>query len=448
MFKRIIIGFLLFLTVQVFYAQTSPHDLRKFEFIHYDLNRINFYGDSTVFNPIFNKFDHLNLLGEGKIHILHIGDSHIQADYFTGEIREKLHAGFSGSEGSRGIVFPYKIPDRNTNDPFNYTWKWTGTWIGYKNLKQTISCDLGITGNYAYTATNGATLTFIQRSYTPYPIYDYNIIKIFHKVDSCSFSVSFLNDVEIVETLVNKELGFTQYKLSKSLSDTLKLRFDKTDSVQRYFELYGISLESTDPGIIYSSCGVNGSDIDDWLKCNLLPKELKAINPDMIVISLGTNDVFMKYFNPDIFEANYKVLIKRIQAACPHTPIILTTPADHYRSGMYLNKNTAKSHGIIHDIAEDYGLGVWDLYTIMGGENSIVLWYNEGLTAKDRLHYSKAGYEFQGDLFYSAIMKSYETYIEQKYRPISISNFIIPQKKESFDAIYAKNEKGKKKKSK
>ncbi|MEL6845136.1 MAG: hypothetical protein AAFP02_18165, partial [Bacteroidota bacterium] len=47
------------------------------------------------------------------INIVHIGDSHLQADWFSGHVRMALHRRF-GSAG-RGLIFPYKLA--NTNSP-------------------------------------------------------------------------------------------------------------------------------------------------------------------------------------------------------------------------------------------------------------------------------------------------------------------------------------------
>ena len=53
---------------------------------------------------------------QGVINIVHIGDSHIQADYFSGMLRMCLQKQF-GNAG-RGLIFPYKVA--KTNEPYNY----------------------------------------------------------------------------------------------------------------------------------------------------------------------------------------------------------------------------------------------------------------------------------------------------------------------------------------
>ena len=57
-------------------------------------------------------------------------------------------------------------------------------------------------------------------------------------------------------------------------------------------------------------------------------------------------------------------------------------------------------------------LPYWDLYEILGGYGSMGKWYTAKLTAKDRVHFTGRGYQIQGDMFYKALMKSYEKYVK------------------------------------
>jgi len=67
----------------------------------------NYIQDDQNLGQFFKKLD---LLKEGKIekvHILHIGDSHIQGDYMSRTVRFRLQDEFG--EGGRGMVFPYSL---------------------------------------------------------------------------------------------------------------------------------------------------------------------------------------------------------------------------------------------------------------------------------------------------------------------------------------------------
>ncbi|MBK8805358.1 MAG: hypothetical protein IPO21_01385 [Bacteroidales bacterium] len=427
------------------FSQIPQSEQNKYNFIRFDKNTIQTYTNTNPFLPIFNKLDNIAKEGEGSLHVLHIGDSHIQADYFSGHVRHLLQNNNASSTGSRGIIFPYRLADKRANDPFNYTWKWTGIWTGTKNTSSQITNNMGITGNYAITNSPNATLTFIQRSFIPYPKYEYDKIKIYHNTSSNSYIPKIINDVTILETRVNNEIGYTEFILEKPLSDTLFLEFSQTDSLQTFFELHGILLELSESGITYSACGVNGSDVSDWLKCNMLPDQIADLQPDLIIISLGTNDCYPKYFNSEQFSENLDKLMKTLTNLHLKVPIILTTPGDNYRSGVYLNTNLNKTASIIHSIAAKYKQNVWDFFEIMGGENSVTLWHQEGLTGKDKLHYTKKGYYLQAELFYDALMKKYSEYIAANYPAIEKVTITLPPLLETFNAEYFNTETQKKK---
>ena len=54
---------------------------------------------------------------------------------------------------------------------------------------------------------------------------------------------------------------------------------------------------------------------------------------------------------------------------------------------------------------------MWDMFEVMGGLNSVVLWQREGLSKRDRIHFTREGYLLIGDLLFDAIMKSFGEYL-------------------------------------
>jgi len=67
------------------------------------------------------------------------------------------------------------------------------------------------------------------------------------------------------------------------------------------------------------------------------------------------------------------------------------------------------------DLAGELDCGVWDFYSVMGGLNSIWVWNRFGLANRDHIHFTRKGYELQGDLFFNAFLKSYDNFIDRVY---------------------------------
>ena len=68
-------------------SQDFPIEDYEYDFINYENNKLLFYQDSSKFIRLYTLLNKLILKGEGQINIVHIGDSHIQADYFSGRLR-------------------------------------------------------------------------------------------------------------------------------------------------------------------------------------------------------------------------------------------------------------------------------------------------------------------------------------------------------------------------
>jgi len=105
--RFILFLFIIFFALQNINAQNYPYTTHNYNFIRYDKNKIDFPGDSSQFENLFSKLDKVITTGEGKINIIHIGGSHIQAGRYTEVVRKKMQTFFPGLNGGRGLLFPF-----------------------------------------------------------------------------------------------------------------------------------------------------------------------------------------------------------------------------------------------------------------------------------------------------------------------------------------------------
>ena len=68
---------------------------KQYVFIKHQLNHIE--NDSTSLNSFYEKLDQLEQKKITRLNITHIGDSHIQADHFSGLVRQKLQLKFGNA---------------------------------------------------------------------------------------------------------------------------------------------------------------------------------------------------------------------------------------------------------------------------------------------------------------------------------------------------------------
>lgn len=392
-----------------------PYVLPQYDFVNYSINRLDFPADSAYMATLYEKMDKLIFEGVGKINIIHIGGSHVQADIVSGRLRERLATFFPGNKGSRGLIFPYKVA--GTNNPGNYFVSYTGKWETCKNVTPKATCELGLTGMSITTKDTSSTISIALKKEN-YPAYDFNRIRIFHRADTNQFKIKLgWLDSTSYSVIYDYEKGITDIYLKTYLSE-LQIQFIKTSSNQWYYTMYGIQLENDDAGITYHAIGVNGAGTYSYLKCSLFEQHLAEIKPDLVILALGINDAAGSAFNPSTFELNYEKIIEKIHTASPGAAVIFITNNDSYRKvrrKYYVNNNATAVRERMYSLATKYNLAVWDFFNIMGGLGSMATWQKNSLAANDRVHFSTAGYKLMGDLLFNAILRSYENHMNAKY---------------------------------
>ncbi|MFO8087702.1 MAG: GDSL-type esterase/lipase family protein [Bacteroidales bacterium] len=406
----IIVGFVLlpFLSKGQF-----AHDYQnQYPFLNTDTNEIimNHSGAITTF---FHQLDSLIIRGDRQLNIFHLGDSHIQADFLTHRLRDQFQSIALGQNAGRGFVFPYRMA--KTNNPLNYRIHYEGEWEPCRNVERDKYCHRGLGGMMVSTQDSLAefSITFNQENRHHYA---FNQVRVFHEFDTSLYRLKVKEPSVIYTTQHFPQYGYTRYlfdTLLRQISFQLILKEEIQDENHPY-QLFGFSLDNDDPGIVYHSSGVNGADTKAWLRCDYLQKHLSAINPDLIILSLGTNDVYTSKFNNQAFKFQYRQLLEQLKTAAPNAAFILTSPGDHYRYRRYLNNNTSQATTIIADIAKNQQMAFWNFYEVMGSLNSIKYWKKANLAAKDYLHFNQQGYLIQADLFFNAFMKTYSIYMDQQ----------------------------------
>jgi lysophospholipase L1-like esterase len=410
MLKKIFIGYIILPVIgstcyQSVTAQEGDYYLGRaqYGFIAYNQNAFILPVADSNFTRLFTKIDSIIVLGNGKIQIVHLGGSHIQADIYTHVIRQHLQELSPDMNGGRGLVFPDKIA--HLNNPTNFGVFYTGSWDHCLSTQQQNPCRLGLTGIAVTTSDSLATI-IISPNKESLIHYTFNQIRVFH--EPSRYSLYVVSHNTLIAGVYDSLQGFTLFRTGISL-DTLKLIIQK--HAAESFTLQGISLDSDSPGIVYNAIGVNGAMLSSYLRCELYSEHLQAIHPDLVIISIGTNDGYTRLFDTARYAEEYATLIEETRKVVPEAAFLLTVPNDSYLYRRYANPNTEKMRKIIYKLAETYNCAIWDFYSVMGGFNSSQAWRSVGLMQHDKIHFNTAGYELKGELFYSAFLKSWENHL-------------------------------------
>lgn len=98
--------------------------------------------------------------------------------------------------------------------------------------------------------------------------------------------------------------------------------------------LYGFQFlkKNATSGIVFNGVGVNGATYADFLKYPLQLEELKQVNPDVVMISLGTNES-LSTITKEEFQKSAQDLIQAFRKDNPTLPILLISPTDNKLKG-------------------------------------------------------------------------------------------------------------------
>ena len=387
-------------------AQSNPHLTKDLSFVQYDSSYIHFYDDSANFNHFFNKLDTLIFEGKGKINVMQIGGSHIQADIWSNRMRTNFQQLSPNLNGGRGFLFPYRLA--NTNNPYYYRMHSTTKWEGFRNSLLKQHATWGVSGITATTKDSATSLRFYFRG-DDTPHYDFNSVKIFHNVDSTNYCIEITSD-SAISINTNYEIGYTEFLFDHHL-DSFNVSIYRDDTIPSQFDLYGISVDNNDAGIVYNSIGVNGASTKSYLRCELFAQHLQAIPPDLVIFCIGINDAYDPNFCEDCYEDNYDKLIKWIKSVNPNAELLFVTNNDSYYKRRYPNKRVEGARNAMIRLAKKHQVGLWDMYHVMGGLGSCKTWQKHGYAKTDKIHLTSDGYNLMGNLMFSALIKKYDEHL-------------------------------------
>ena len=354
----------------------------------------NVFINADALEAFYARLHDLAETRKGQVAILHIGDSHVEAGYLTGIVREGLQRKFG--DAGRGLVRPSILGV--------YPKKWIRS-IEIRQDVKAVRLWAGLKEDEGGTDFN-ALVVYHDRGLDYYN---------FEVLDAASRVLGKVTARRPLEWPGAQGIQVSRVELPQSCrSVVLRTAKDPRTNNQRYAQMYGISLENGRSGVIYHSFGMIGANCDSFAKSAFFQKQMENVQPDLVIVSLGTNDGSTPYFRKEEFTAKFEALIQKIRETCPHSAILLTTAPDSYfprlrRLAAKPNPNMAAEREAVVELAARHRCAVWDLYSIMGGDGSMNIWRESALANFDNIHFTKEGYERQGHLLLEALMKGYGT---------------------------------------
>ena len=280
------------------------------EYICIDSNRIS--GNVAALDELFRKWRAVESDTSVVVSILHLGDSHVQAGFFSGAVRDSLQAVFG--DAGRGLIAPLKL--LGTNEPPDYTLTSPNSWYGAKCVDLRPQEEIGVSG--MVLATSDREIEFRIEDKTPF-----DRVLAFHHARAPLLEVSDSLDAGIWCPEPSEEL--TSIQLDSAVCRVV-LEARVTDTAYAHPCFYGFSLDRTQNGVRYHSVGINGNTFSAFVRNPQIFEQAAWLEPDLVIVSLGTNDCSGSRFDREFVERQVANLLDQIARSMPTAAVLMTTP--------------------------------------------------------------------------------------------------------------------------
>lgn len=346
-----------------------------------------------LFQRFCLKMDSLNRGLCQKVRILHIGDSHIQPDNLSGITRKKFQVNYGN--GGRGLIFPYALAKTNGPKDFivNSSTTWSNSWI----INYPHKFDIGLPGIGIKSTTETGSFSLELRKDSVINPYSRGFLLYTQHEPK--------NALVTVNKSVNKTISQSHFDTLNFYSAMPQSKLDVSFSGGA-MTVHGVYVENDQPGVVYNSAGVAGARYRDYLRNDFFIRQMPLFEPDLVIISLGTNESY----DPSFTEAGFRQIVDSmftlIHNTLPVASVLVTLPSENYKvkNGVAIvNQRISIITNILREQSLKHGFAVWDLFEAMGGQGSMLQWKKVGLVNEDHIHYLRKGYNLQGELLFEAI---------------------------------------------
>lgn len=381
------------------------------------------------------------------VRVLWLGDSHGQADFWSGKLRSSLQKRFGN--GGPGFVHVAYKGYRHDGVELILKDKWTVTPPNPATSKVTGDGVLGLGGLLTSPKNPGAQAAVEIRDAALTGKLHWDFCYRFTKAgDEISLT---LNGKKPVVLKAGQKLGkqtLQHMKLTSEApptnggSESVKGNPPKKDDppqkedpakkedpnkkadspekkkgprltvepVSGYPSFCGVVVETDPteaPGVVLDVAGINGAryttalawDEEAWMA------EVMRRSPELIIFEYGTNESGDVGIKPETYEDRIERLIGRVRRKKPETDCVILAPTERADQ----EERSARIRDIFRSAAKANGCYFWDTIEVMGGKGAMRAWRDENPPkgAKDGVHLTVRGYYELGEKLAADLLKKY-----------------------------------------
>ena len=367
-----------------------------------------------VFDCFFTRLDQLKAGQTRRARISIWGASHVAGEAFTGQLRRRLQATF-GDAGPGFALLGRPWPSyRHSSVKFGESrdWRSERIWFTYRGKRRRPRDNFFGLAGISVHAGKPAFSWLEPRGTRAVSALDLYYLRQ-PRGGRLVLSADGKQIHHFLTMAHRKEAAFSRIELP---AGTRRITFGVTSGEVRIF---GVDLESGDPGVVCDAFGINGARSTSILKWNqpLLAAQLKRLQPDMLVLAYGSNSVGNTSLTPAKLARSFGEVVQQMRDKAPGADCLVIGPGDQARHKR--QKGQGKSWvwppnldwiiDVQREEALRRGCAFWDWRAVMGGPRSILAWIQASppLARKDHLHFTVKGYQALGDALFESLMALY-----------------------------------------
>jgi len=250
----------------------------------------------------------------GPLRALHFGDSHVAADEWTGNIRERLQQTFG--DGGSG----YSLAGRPWNSYRRLDVK-SGSTRGWHSDGL-----VGRRGDGIY-GLGGVSMSANSPRQSVYLVAEGQQFELYYLQQPGGGAIQIYDNGMPVERISTAGEYAPSYFHYESEPGSHRLEVDTLDHAP--VRLFGWVAEKP-AGVTYEALGINGAQASMILNWNeeVLKSNIERRNPALIVLSYGTNEAVLNGWTLEAYRDLFSRLIERLRAAAPAATILVSGPPD------------------------------------------------------------------------------------------------------------------------
>lgn len=362
-------------------------------------------GQAGGMSHFYHQLASVQQLGR-PVRVAYYGDSFIEGDIFTADLRELLQTQFGGN----GVGW---VDCASQVSGFRQTVGHTYSGIKeYEVVKRPFSAaNQGIAQRY-FTAAQGARITYKGS----------RVRKHLAQWDKSTFYLRSENGLTLKTTL-NSDTTVVDTVPGTPNLQTVERKADSTafSSISYNFSnigggtlLYGVALEPFHGVVVdnFSMRGSAGYTLSQIPAATLA--QFAALRPyDLIVVHFGLNVANSNQSNYSSYTKNMGQAIAHLRQAYPQASILVVSMPDRDQrsaSGLRTMKGVEALIAYQQIMASDLKVSFFNLFEAMGGRESMKDLVERGLANKDYTHINFAGGKYLAKILFESLMAGYHSY--------------------------------------